>query len=282
VASRAQKERLGENSHGWLKGCALGCGALALIPVLAIVIVSARTFFPLRAAGRAQAELEAHFGAPETFVPGPDGAIPPERIETFLEVRQAMNEPCERMESLRATMLEFDRGMEQEQDPSGREIAGVTWDLGRLISGLTPLVGDFFERRNLALLNQGMGLGEYVYIVALAYGGRFVDGSLDDELFAEDGPITPELQGSLRGMLVRQLDSFSARGAPESELRQLQLEIAAMHEDPLRLPWRDGLPAAIAESLEPFQDRLDEAYCQATAGIEMDRDTRRALAIALE
>ena len=55
-----------------------------------------------------------------------------------------------------------------------------------------------------------------------------------------------------------------------------------MHEDPLRLPWRDGLPPAIAESLEPFQDRFDEAYCQATAGIEMDRDTRRALAIALE
>ncbi len=44
---------------------------------------------------------------------------------------------------------------------------------------------------------------------------------------------------------------------------------------------RDGLPPDVERSLAAHRGRLDETFCRATAGIDLDRDSRRALAIAL-
>jgi hypothetical protein len=49
-----------------------------------------------------------------------------------------------------------------------------------------------------------------------------------------------------------------------------------------RLPWADGLPQPIADSVAPFRDRLDELYCHAAAPMELLTNTRRGLAIESE
>jgi hypothetical protein len=99
-----EAEPVDERSKGWLKGCSIGCGGLALVSILGLVVVSVRTLVPLRSASRARAQLEARFGPPESFVPAADGAIPAERIQHFLDVRGSLDEPCARFRSAQLKM----------------------------------------------------------------------------------------------------------------------------------------------------------------------------------
>jgi len=121
-----------------------------------------------------------------------------------------------------------------------------------------------------------MGLGEYTYIFALSYRERLEQPG--DELFFEGG-LSPEVLAVLRAVLSAQL--AASTGTPDTQRQLLEQEIRASRDDPRRLPWAKQLPPAIEESLIPFRDRLDRAYCNSTAGIDMDPDSRRAMIIAL-
>jgi hypothetical protein len=268
---------MGEGTRSLLKGCATGCGALVLVVIVALAVVTVRTCVPLQSAGRARARLEARFGPPESFTPAPDGAIPAERIETFLIVRRTLAPLCERFDSAQGKMRSVGE-LDEKETPSGREVADTTKGFAEVAAGIAPLVGEFFEQRNHALFDAGMGLGEYSYIFALAYREQLLDDSMREELFYQGGPISIDSLATLRSVLSHQLDE-SAAAAPGRP--SLEREIRAMEEDRLRLPWRDELPVYVARSLAPHRVRLDESYCRATAGIELDRDSRRALAIAL-
>ena len=79
----------------WLVGCGVGCGLVVLV----VVALFAGSFFFLKGSVdrfdevvEQRTALEERFGEPESFVPAPDGAIPPERMETFLAVRDATTE----------------------------------------------------------------------------------------------------------------------------------------------------------------------------------------------
>jgi hypothetical protein len=49
----------------------------------------------------------------------------------------------------------------------------------------------------------------------------------------------------------------------------LAAEIRAMQADPQRLPWQDGLPTVIENSLQPFRERLETSYSDACNALEM-------------
>ncbi len=259
---------MGEGSRRWLKGCAIGCGSLALVLLLVVAAVGVRTCVPLRGAKRTMARLEARFGPAGSFVPFPDGAIPPGRLDAFLAVRSALSDTCPRFEAFLRRMERMEHL--DETATSGREIAEMSRGFARAAAGIAPLIGKFFEGRNGALLEAEMGLGEYTYIFALAYRDRLLDESFRRELFSEGGPIGPEASEALRGMLA----TLDAEAGAEAEIRR-------MERDPRRLPWQDGLPAAVESSLLTYRERLDRAFCSATAGIELDPDSRRAMFIAL-
>ncbi len=48
-----------------------------------------------------------------------------------------------------------------------------------------------------------------------------------------------------------------------------------MRDDAYRVPWEDGLPPAIEESLRPFRDRLEAAYDPVTNPFELARMEQR-------
>jgi hypothetical protein len=265
---------VGEKSRGWLKWCSIGCGVLVLIPILVLLVISVRTCVPLGIANRTRAQLDEQFGPPESFTPTDDGSIPAERIRAFLEVRGKLAAPCKQFEIMQAKMRRVD-GLD-EKAPSGKEMVGATKGLASVGADIAPFIGEFFEQRNKALLEAEMGLGEYTYIFALSYRDRLE--APGDELFFEGG-LSPDVLAVLRAALSAQLTAST--GIADAERRLLEQEIRASQDDPQRLPWAEQLPPAIEESLLSFRGRLDRAYCSATAGIDMDPDSRRAMIIAL-
>jgi hypothetical protein len=225
--------------------------------------------------------LETRFGPPEAFEPWADGVIPPDRVLAFLEARASINELCAEVETMEQRMSRLAR-IDDQEDASVGEILDATGRFGGVAVNLTPWVGRFFAKRNRALLDAGIGLGEYAYVYTTVYRERYLDGSLDRELFSEDAPLSDPVRVALGEMLSHQLAAARRAGRSGAELDQLENEVAACERDPGWLPWRNGVPEATGRSLAGHRTRLEALFCAATAGIELDPDSRRALYLALE
>jgi hypothetical protein len=165
----------------------------------------------------------------------------------------------------------------------------VEWGLGAAkLEGarqLIPQAIGFVAARGEALLEAGMGSGEYLYIYSVAYyswlrkspadgpafplvgddgdGGQGHRGGRD-EFDVREGRrevVLRRLNERLLPMLRRQLAAVDA-GPPAREgwREALAAEVSALESDPFRIPWRDGVPEPLATSLEPFRRRLESSY----------------------
>src|SRR5262245_45288273 len=156
-------------------------------------------------------------------------------------------------------------------------------------AGLGPAMGNLLQSRNQALLDAGMGMGEYTYIYVLAYhswlGHPPGDGPEGDKIKVrpEGEPISLHGEGlpdrvrdEFLAIMRNQLASLDGE-PPERQAARgpLAAEIAAMESDPDRLPWKDGLPAATVASLAPYRDRLEAAYNPVTNAFELSRARRK-------
>jgi hypothetical protein len=212
---------MAEKSKGWLKGCAVGCGVLVLIPVLIVLVVGVRTCAPLRSANRDLARLEERFGPPDAYTPTADGAIPADRVQVFLEMRESMRGLCERMQGTWEQMRRVEQ-LDESETVTGREVAETTKGLAGASAEIAPFVGEFFEQRNRSLLEVQMGLGEYSYIFMMAYRDQLLDEAIHDELFSEGGPLAPEVQATLRTMLTHQLERLTADGGADDARQRFE------------------------------------------------------------
>jgi hypothetical protein len=258
-----------------------GLGALVLIPFLALSSIAVRTWLPLRDADSAGVELQERFGTPASFTPDPHGAVPAGRMEAFLEVRNSMMEFCPSFKAIEATFHEIDKEFSEQDPPTGKEILDVTGTMFGTFDDLTPMVGRFFKARNQALLKSKMGVGEYIYLFTASYGDQLTGADVLSMVFADGVPIAPDSAEVLRGAYDRQLEQLIAGGASPQERIALEAETGRLRRDPERLPWREGLPATLLISLAPFRAELNRQFCPQTAGLDIDLDAGRALAIAL-
>lgn len=263
----------------WLIGCGIGCGLVLLI----FIALGAGSYFLLRTTIEDAEKVDAgmdrlteRFGRVTEFTPDPDGAIRRERLEAFLAARESMAPAREEMER---TLTLLSRGAKDGVGLSPAKIFRTARAGFRLLPGIM----DFYTERNEALLEAGIGLGEYHYIYAVAYyawlgkspadGPPFVLTGRDDDDDSEDWDETDvrehRLEQTLLGlreqllpMLRNQLASLEETGSREADRwrEDLEAEIDAMEADPFRLPWRDGLPRRLEASLEPFRRRLEESY----------------------
>lgn len=273
----------------WAIGCGIGCGLILLI----LGGLGAFSYFTVKKfKGRAdqlevvQDQLDKKFGDPTSFIPAADGFIAPERMAVFLAVRDSMQ--CERL-ALSNMLSSLD---------------GDTNITVKIRSGLklVPSVLAFVGRRNRALLARDMGLGEYQYIYTLAYYSLLGEGPGDGPgfiLYSDDedkGAVRVEW-GRRRGakdvhrkrahrvrkfindmqipILNNQWDAFVAAQPADADPladpwgAQLADELAAMRDDPLRIPWQDGLPEPLLQSLDPYRDDLKKTYDPMTSIVEM-------------
>ncbi len=248
-----------------------GCAIIILVILVAIIVAAIRLYQPIREAKRTEQTLNDRYGESISFVPSPDGSVPPERIEAFLRVRDEIFKHCTEFQG---RISDFRRLESLEQDESQPK-AIVAWNS---ISGLKNLLQfgpaflRFMETRNRALLQEEMGLGEYFYIYVLAYTDqlRHAKDTFPAEL--DEVHIGPRAQKELAEILGNQLDRImSGPDGPANEemADSLRDQIALLSDGRQYLPWESGLPPAIAASLEPYAEPLARRYCEGIAKIEL-------------
>jgi len=272
----------------WLAGCGLGCAGL--LAVIIIVIAwgislgrDARRGFDTAEATRRV--LEEKYGSPGNFVPAADGSIPAERMEIFLQVREATQEYRTDIVQYFSTMpMNRDAGREFDAKPFGEKIRTIFQSV-RSAAGMGEDIGHMFEARNQALLDKGMGLGEYTYTYVLVYYSWLGHSPADGPGGNGNTPYVMARSQSRRHrdliqMLSNQLESTADSGDTEEwdQWRsELAGEIEEMKKDAGRTPWKNSVPRITAESLEPFRNRLEQTYSPLTNPFELSLPARSDL-----
>jgi len=283
----------------WIVGCSIGCGALILL----MVALSAGTYFAVRDVvedvQESKAAMEAlteRYGRVSDFTPEAGGVIEPARMEVFLRARDAMM-------PFRTELAESLSVLGDAQESGEDASSGSFMQKMRAGLNLLPGIFAFHTHRSEALLEAGMGLGEYRYIYVMAYyswlarspadGPPFTlvgdtdvridaDTSFDDDDWGDQEEfevresraeqILGRLHREILPMLRRQqaaLERLEARPGEDVWRRALADEIAALEADRFRIPWQDGLPDVLRQSLEPFKARLEASYSPMCNPLEM-------------
>jgi len=280
----------------WLIGCGIGCGVIVVLAALLITggFLYVRSLVEGFKDSEAMLEtLTERYGRITEYCPEPDGRIPAGRIEAFLAAREAIAPVRDEIE--RSISLLEDEGEEIDV-----ESAGNVFQKLKLGFGLIPKLAEYFKARNQALLDTGMGMGEYYYIYSIVY-FAWLDKSLVDgpsfPITGEEGDIEYSYEGrddeetremrhdiSLRRlhrmllpMLRNQYEKLKQEADPEVSRdwkEALESELEALESDRYRLAWQDGLPETIASSLAPYRDRLDSSYSRLMNTIEISMEQR--------
>ncbi len=154
---------------------------------------------------------------------------------------------------------------------------------------LGPRVLEFTTARNRALLDAGMGIGEYTWMywfTYVAWLGHPADDSALHEILEShnsgdgsvqvhiDGGMEPErITWRLRRDITAMLRNLQAELESDPALADLSAAVTAemteLGADPARVPWQSGLPEVFAAGLEPYRERLEATYSSAANPFEL-------------
>jgi len=251
---------------GWWRGCAIGCGAVAVLVVLTVGVGSFVMQRSFRDAIDTREELEQIHGPTDSFTPAADGTIPAERIEAFLHVRSSLQEACVELEESNARFEALDE-LDEEGEPTKREVGSALWGAMKTAFGMGPRMGEFFRTRNAALAEVDMGLGEYTYLYVVSV--------------REDRSFSERVENDLRRMLRNQRTAIDTLDeGPVVDFRELlDRELAALQSDAERVPWQEGLPPQIETSLAPYRDELEALSCPDAFDLELMRNEKFGIGI---
>jgi len=292
---------MGKEYPKWLVGCGVGCLAVVvLVLVLGVgaFIAARRMAGGFSEAGKAVSRVEEEYGSPEAYTPEPDGRIPAERVRAFLAVRSRTVSARSRL----GTSVEELESLTDSTQPGRRQGFREVIKIIRTGAGAIPKMAEFQRHRADALIEHRMGLGEYQYIYSLAYysflkkdpgdGPKRIHTGSDNNVTLNDHTSPEEIRDSrhtqmsrrVRRLFVRFLENAAsqakqAKSAEKSSwIQAVDKELSALdlHRD--RIPWEEGLPPEIDESLRPFREELDRSYdplMNPVEFIEWDQQHRR-------
>ena len=265
-----------------LTGCGIGC-LLVIIMGVGVSFMGYRwvkdTTEAVEEAGRIERELEERYGEARAFVPAAGPGVPSDRMEVFLAVRDALTGP---REELTAAVGGLAAGESDSGIASGIRTARAGISLG-------PRILEFAGGRNQALLDAGMGVGEYTWIYWFTYyawlGHPADDSALHEVVESHnsgdgsvqihiDGGMEPEritwrLRRDVTAMLRNLQAELESDPAQADLLAAVMAEMAELGADPGRVPWQSDLPEAFAVGLEPYRERLEATYSKATNPFEL-------------
>ena len=279
------------NARKWFIGCGIGCGLFIII----LGGVGTCGYFGVRRIVDKAENLEdgfealdAMYGEVAEFTPPPLGAIPSQRMEVFLTVRERMTPVREDVSGLFLTL-------------DGKGSGGV---VGKIKAGIRfiPSMLEFIAERNRVMIAEGMGIGEYQHVYCLSYyallnkdpadgpgftisddddqdeggfrwGGNFGDDDEEDVRYRREKDLRRMINEIQRDILTNQLAGLERMGVGgqggELWLGQLRAEVEAMRREHLRLPWEEGLPDRIRDSLAPYRSELEATYDPMTSLLEI-------------
>ena len=254
-----------------------GWRLLALATVL--FFIAAGIYFviiPVQESKRHEQTLIERFGWANRYTPSIDGSIPPQRVEAFIRVREAVQTNCAGYQGILDDIVGLE-ALETDQDMSAGEKTSKGLDSFKSMFSAAPKMLEFMDARNTTLLTEEMGLGEYIYIYLAAYGeqlAREPDSRYSD---MEDAYISPRTREEFVHMLGNQLGELESAGPETSQpglLTELRSEIGALEDKSHPSPWPNGPGSKVRESLALYQQRLAELYCSGIVKIELLQKNR--------
>jgi hypothetical protein len=255
-----------------LKVGAIGCGSVVTLAVIAIGAIVAVTFQGYQRELDALEELDAKFGAFDSYRMPAGGTLPAERLERFLAVRRALVPRCAEITEFTGAFKEVEAAATAAEPDAGSLFHHAGNAIGR-VPRLGLVFGAYLNDRNQALLRQGMGLGEYTWLYVAGYFGLL--NQVPARLFVEperkkvlEDRVYPETAK----VIERHVQARALTGGPWVE------ELARLRAGAGLVPFSAGLPPELARSLEPFRGALAEAGCPAAAELDLTITVRRGVA----
>lgn len=277
-------DKMSDKSYSkWLTGCGIGCGVLLVLAIavgLTIFMYTRNAVQEFKQISESVSRVDKELGRIEDYTPEPDGRIPADRVEAFLAVRKATS-------AARSDLARTIRTLETEFGGPKGQPRGF-WHVIRAARtgvGAVPQIARFQKARADALLENKIGQGEYSYIYCLAYyswlkkdpgdgpdriklSNRNSVSWENDE--AHDGSVREESRQAVMSYIRRYMRPILRNAVSEAEKggmaektpwqQSAEKELAELDSQSQRVPWAEGLPAPIEQSLVPFREELERSY----------------------
>lgn len=269
----------------FLIGCGAVLGVLMLIGIVGtwVLVGQLKKELPdLKHMEEQQEELLERFGAIDEYLPPLDGRIPPERMEIYLAVRQAL--PKDDTEFLRA-INDVAEQEERIEEAEGFDKVKEMYRIAKQGMGVARVAVEYLAQRDSVLLAEGMGTGEYLHltvvgpILGLRHEPERCAPDLGERLSPQDAESLDQAHRALLKIFEdqlararRQLRGMEARSEDEEAyLAALNEEFEHGRIGEEAEPFVDGLPAVTEQSLSPYWDRLRASLpdCRETWSLEL-------------
>ncbi len=262
----------------WLVGCGIGCGVVIVLIIVVTVGGSFLAMRPFNRAVHAQQELTKAFGERDAFTP-PLEIFADDRLDVFVAVRGDLMPLCGEFEGIGERFRAME-DLDKQDDVSGKEAVKTVLPLMGTVFGMVGNMGRYLERRNVALTDHGMGLGEYIWYYVLVY-NAWLDHPASVEFDEPDstGTYSRADRRVLAALLANQAAVLREAGRLD-EAKTWETQSDAVLDSPTGVPFGPGgLPADVAARLEPWRDRLEAVYCGATGSLELGQIHKKGLSI---
>ena len=261
---------------GKQKGSRKGCLIITL--TISFVIASGLYFLTagVRDAKHIEQTLVDRFGWAEEYTPPLDGSIELQRIEAFIRVREAVQPDCADYQAVLVSINNLDK-LETDQESSPSEAASTGLQGLKSVFSAGPRMVKFSTTRNQALLAEGMGLGEYLYIYLTTYGEQLANESVSDFSNMEEAYVSERARREYAQILTNQLLALQAGEQQSSSpalVTDLWVEIEALTNGSHTSPWPNGPTGKARESLAPYHQHLTDLYCSGIVKIELLQKNR--------
>jgi len=248
------------------------------LATIAFFIVAGIYFvaLPIQKSKRLEQDLIEQFDWANRYTPPANGYLAPERVEKFIRVREAVQDNCAIFQNILDNVIKLE-GIEDDPDMSAGDKASEGFDSLKTMLSAAPNFLEFMDARNQALLTEGMGLGEYLYIYLAAYGPQLAAESTSRYAEQEDAYISQRARDEYIQILRNQLDALDL-ATPEVSHAQLmavlQAEVDDLKNSTDSPPWPEGPPAPTRESLSPYQPQISDLYCDGIVKVELLQKNR--------
>jgi hypothetical protein len=217
-------------------------------------------------------EVNDRFGWAEQYVPVADGFVPPDRLERFIRVRQAVQPACRDYQEVLDGIIGL-AAIETDPDVSGSEAATRGIKGFKSVFKTGPVMLQFMDARNSALVQEEMGLGEYIYLYLAVYSKQLANVASSPYSEMEESRISERVREEFIQILGNQVSALGSAG--QDPVRALlEEEIETLEESPDSAPWPRGPLPNTRNSLAPYQDQLASLYCDGVVAIELLQKNR--------
>jgi hypothetical protein len=246
-----------------------------MIATIVFFLAAGAWFFivPIQQSKRLEHSLIDQFGWSPQYTPPVDGTFQADRLERFIRVREAVQANCRVFQNIMDNIIRLDE-LESDTDLSARQKTSEGFDSLKTMLSAAPSFLEFMDARNTALLNEKMGLGEYIYIYLAAYAEQLALESQGPYADMEEAYLSRRALQEYVQILGNQLAALQAANQyPDAAslvlIAELQSEVTALEDGSHLSPWPDGPPMGTARSLAPYDDRLSALYCEGIVRVEI-------------